>query len=115
MAPLRSALLILAITACVAAGGVADAGGSFGVQFVPLELRVDIDVEQQIAQVYDGWVWIGGGVAFSAEAGMERLTPYALWCREHDLLIAWGEFCIEAEVPVVGEGDWVRLHYDISW
>lgn len=108
---LRVRMLVLAV---LLLGGVALGSGSFSAKLDVDQLRLELNVEQEVAQV-SGWtVFAGSGFAVST-AGVEELQPYTMACRGWDGVAAYLEVCGELRAPIVGDGSILRLFTVLVW
>jgi hypothetical protein len=106
----RALLLVLALATLA----TANASGSFSVKFDPLALAVDVNLEQQVAEI-DGWIVYAGSGFAARPWSLDKLQPYSLICREWDVLLAYAEVCAELRAPIIGDGSIVRLFLSASW
>lgn len=102
-----------AVALCLAATGVAFSNGSFSVVYAP-PVTVELNIEQEITRAGE-WIIYGGSGFRASSAGIEKLQPYTMACREVDMFLAFAELCLEGRAVVVGDGDWARAYLSVVW
>lgn len=94
--------------------GIGLASGSFSVEFTPLDLHLEANLEQEVTRV-SGWtVYAGSGIAVSP-AGVDKLQPYGMACRGFDAFLAYAEACLELRAPIIGQGEIMRVFFSAVW
>jgi hypothetical protein len=110
MRGLRAALFAIALSLA----GTALASGSFSARLDVDQLRLELNLEQEVTQV-SGWtVYAGSGFSVS-RAGVEKLQPYTLACWGTDLGFAYGEVCGELRAPLIGDGNVLTVYTTVAW